>query len=625
MHLVPSRAAAATQVLAFSALGAAGTGAVDAVRVLVGSTLYLRGLDQLVLMVIGALEGAALGALAGLVAFAVPGRPHGRSRWLGALLGLAASWVLRAFVVIFTDPAPFTTPAWWQGSPMAFAGAILGVAALAVALYQGVRGANAVATAALLIASGHGAWAWSGVRDARAAPSHEARPNVVIVTLDTVRADHFGALGNADIDTRHFDRVAHEGTLFTAASAVAPVTGPSHTALFTGTGPWENGVLLNGIPVPPERRMLAERLADEGYTTGAFVSAFVLEGGLGFDRGFSVYDDEFSALRGKSRLLGDRFLGMLARRLDPDAVLERRGADTVDLALAWEAEQAAPYFLWVHLFDAHGPYTPPPPYDTRYYSGDPRDPAHTSMLGVSGYAPYLAKSLEGITDLEYVLAQYRGEVSYADAQLGRLMDALDLDHTLLVVVGDHGESLGEHGQWFDHGDDVYETSVHVPFAMRWPGKVPVQRIDTPVDGTDLAPTVLAALGLPRDGTSGIDALAEARAHGASMTFDRAANQAEREAGRITQPKYRMASIRGLSSRWVHAELSGTGEYFELATDPRGEHDVAPATLGTAEGAQLLGLLRGESEGLFRGDTSRSAAELSAEDRAMLEQLGYLEQ
>ncbi|MBM4367473.1 MAG: sulfatase [Deltaproteobacteria bacterium] len=625
MDPVPSRAAAATQVTAFAALGAGGAGLIDAARVLAGSSLHLRGLDQGVLLLLGGIEGAALGALAGLLGLAFPGRPHGRSRWLGALLGVAACWALRAFVVVFTDPAPFTTPAWWQGSPLAFAAALAGVGVVAVVLYQGVRGANAVVTAALLLAAGHGVWAWSARRDAGSTSPKVGRPSVVVVTLDTVRADHFGALGNRDIDTRHFDRVAREGTLFTAASAVAPVTGPSHAAMLTGTGPWENGVLLNGIPVPPDREMLAERLADEGYATGAFVSAFVLEGGLGFARGFSVYDDEFSAVRGKSRLLGERFLGMLARRLDPDAVLERRGADTVDLALAWEAEQASPYFLWVHLFDAHGPYTPPPPYDTRYYSGDPRDPAHTSMQGVTGYAPYLRKSLEGITDLEYVLAQYRGEVSYADAQLGRLMEGLDLDNTLLVVMGDHGESLGEHGQWFDHGDDVYETSVHVPFAMRWPGHVPVQRVDTPVDGTDLAPTVLAALGLSREGTSGIDALAEARAHGASMTFDRAANQAEREAGRITQPRYRMASLRGLSSRWVHAELDGKGEYFELASDARGEHDVAPATLATPEGAQLLDLLRRETEGLFEGDTSRSAAELSPEDRAMLEQLGYLEQ
>jgi len=611
--------------MAFAALGAAGAGVIDAARLLVVSSLYLRGLDQAVLLLLGAAEGAAVGAVAGLVALALPARPHGRSRWLGALLGLSASWTLRAFVVIFTDPAPFTTPAWWQGSPLAFAGALLGLAAGGVVLYQGVRGAQAVATASLLLGAVHGAWAWSGHRGDAPVVQEAGRPNLVIVTLDTVRADHFGALGNRDIDTRHFDSVAREGTLFTAASAVAPVTGPSHAAMFTGTGPWENGVLLNGIPVPPDRAMLAERLVGEGYATGAFVSAFVLEGGLGFDRGFTVYDDEFSAVRGKSRLLGERFLGMLARRLDPDAVLERRGADTVDLALAWEAEQASPYFLWVHLFDPHGPYKPPPPYDTRYYSGDPRDPAHTSMQGVTGYAPYLRKSLEGITDLEYVLAQYRGEVSYADAQLGRLMEGLDLDHTLLVVMGDHGESLGEHGQWFDHGDDVYETSVHVPFAMRWPGHVPVQRVDTPVDGTDLAPTVLAALGLSREGTSGIDALAEARAHGASMTFDRAANQAEREAGRITQPRYRMASLRGLSSRWVHAELGGKGEYFELASDPRGERDVAPATLAAPEGGQLLDLLRRQTEGLFEGDTSRSAAELSPEDRAMLEQLGYLEQ
>lgn len=625
MSTQPTRRQAAAAALVAAAGAGAAVGLADAARVLLGSRLLLGPLDVVALGALGALEGALVALpLAALLA-ALPPRPLGRTRWLGALAGLGASWALRVFVEVFTDPPPFTQTAWWQDSPVALVLALAVLGALGLALYQGVRGAHRVVSALLVLAALHAAWAWSGASVPPPVAAPEARPNLLVVTLDTARADHFGAYGNREVDTRAFDQLAAEGTLFLNASAVAPVTGPSHAAMFTGTGPWENGVLLNGIPVPPERVMLAERLAAEGYATAAFVSAFVLEGRMGFDRGFAVYDDEFGSVRGQSRLLGHRLAAMLARRADPDAVLERRGADTVNLALRWEAAQAGPYFLWVHLFDPHGPYAPPPPYDTRYYAGDPRDPAHASMRGVSGYAPYLAASLEGITDLDYVLGMYAGEVSYTDAQLGRLLAAVDRDTTLVVVVGDHGEGLGEHGEWFDHGDDVYETSVRVPFAMRWPGRVPVQRVGTPVEGTDLAPTVLALLGLGAEGTSGVNVLAEARAHAASMTFDRAANQAERAAGRITAPRYRVASLRGLSTRWTHHELSDAGAYFDLAVDPRGLVDVSAAVGATGEGASLLSVLRDQTSALFSGDTSRSAAELSAEDRALLEQLGYLEQ
>ena len=626
---LPARRQAALNVAAYAALAGACAGAVDAARVLLGTRLFVSDLNAVILVFLGAAEGVLVALPAGVVVACLPPRPLGRCRWVGALTGLGAHWALRAFVAIFTDPPPFSVVPWWQDSALALAGVVVALGAVALALYQGVRGASAVSTASLVLAAAHGAWAWLGGSAnsgaAVAGAVGTGQPNVVVVTLDTARADHFGAYGNREVDTRVFDRLAAEGTLFLNASAVAPVTGPSHAAMFTGTPPWENGVLLNGIAVPPERLMLAERLAAAGYATGGFVSAFVLEGAMGFERGFSVYDDEFSAVRGRSRLLLERAGAMLWRRADPDAVLERRGADTVDLALAWEAEQQRPYFLWVHLFDPHGPYAPPPPFDTRYYSGDPRDPAHTSMVGVEGYAPYLAKSLQGITDLDYVLAQYAGEVSYTDLQLGRLLAAVDAENTLVVVVGDHGEGLGEHGEWFDHGDDVNETSVRVPFAMRWPGHVPVQTVATPVEGTDVATTVLALLGLPLEGTSGIDALGDARAHAASMTFDRAANQAERAAGRITAPVYRVASLRGLSTRWTHRELSDEGRYFDLAVDPRGVSDVAVEVATPADGASLLSLLRASTRGLFEGDTSRSAAELSPEDRAMLEQLGYLEQ
>jgi arylsulfatase A-like enzyme len=203
-----------------------------------------------------------------------------------------------------------------------------------------------------------------------------------------------------------------------------------------------------------------------------------------------------------------------------------------------------------------------------------------------------------------------------------------------VVIGDHGESLGEHGVWFNHGDDVYETSVHVPFVMRWPGRVPEGvKVKSPVEGTDLAPTILDLVGLPVPTTmSGRSAAGLAAGHGEprtmahSMCFDRQANQQERAAGRITAPRYRMAGIRGAGSRYVYRELEGTAGYFDLNADPLGVQDVLPTVSQSPEGIQLLDMLSGQARALLGGQaTQRSAVDLSEEERARLEALGYLEQ
>ena len=156
----------------------------------------------------------------------------------------------------------------------------------------------------------------------------------------------------------------------------------------TGLGPWSHGVLLNGIPAPEDRVTMAERLTQEGYRTGAFVSAYVLNHTIGLSRGFSTYDDDFSALKGAEALLGARLLAAVSRNLNPDDVLERQGGATIDDAIAWlkEGDESRPYLLWVHLFDPHGPYAPPAPYDTAYYEGDPRSPTHTSMAQATGVA-----------------------------------------------------------------------------------------------------------------------------------------------------------------------------------------------------------------------------------------------
>lgn len=635
MNAPPPRHLTVVALLGASAVAGAAFGSAEAARVVVAERLFLGDGEVIGLLALGAVGGALLSALGAVPLAALPSRPLGRARWLGFVWGLFVPLVGALGVIWFTDPPPFTEPFPLQGNVPAFAGLVaLVVVALGI-VYQAARGARAVAGAALALASALGVWVHTGA-DPLPAPTRPlpaGAPNVLVVTLDTARADRFGAYGNPTVRTAAFDGLAAEGALFTAASAVAPVTGPSHASMFSGRGPWDHGVLLNGVPVPDDHPLLAELLQQHGWATAAFVSAYVLDGDNGFARGFGVYDDAFGWLPGSESLLPARLAAMARRHADPNEVLERRGADTVDRALAWlGAQRGGAWFLWVHLFDPHGPYTPPPPFDTLYYQGDPHDPANTSMKDVKNVAPYLEKILAGVTDLAHVLAQYDGEISYTDAQLARLLAAIDAKNTLVVVLADHGESLGEHDVWFNHGDDIHETSVHVPFAIRWPGRVPVTRVTSPVEGTDLAPTILDLVGVEvpaaMTGKSAVPAM-EGRAGRSiahAMCFDRPANQAARAAGKITGPKYRIAGLRGPLSRYVQREVDGTATYYDLSADPRGVTDVSGTLTGTAAGADLLNLLRGQADALLSADaTERSAVEVSPEERARLEALGYLEQ
>ncbi|MDP2309750.1 MAG: sulfatase [Pseudomonadota bacterium] len=638
MNELPTRRLTGLAIIGAAAGAGALFGSAEGARVVIGQRLLLGDIEVVALLLLGALGGAALSAagslpLVALQTWGLAPRPLGRARWLGFVWGMWVPIVGSAGVAWFTDPPPFTEPFPFQGNPAVFAALVVAIGALFGVVYQGARGARAVSGAALSLAVGVAAWVYAAV-DPPPAPSKPlpaGAPNVLLVTLDTTRADRMGAYGNEHMQTRAFDALAAQGALFTAASAVAPVTGPSHASMLSGRGPWDHGVLLNGVPLP-EAPLLAELLHERGYATGAFVSAYVLDGELGFARGFEVYDDDFGWLPGVSALLPARLLAMARRHADPDEVLERRGADTVDQALTWIGQRpGGAWFLWVHLFDAHGPYMPAPPYDTLYYQGDARDPANTSMGPVQNIAPYLKKSLAGVTDLKYVLAQYDGEVSYADAQLARLLAAVDTQNTLVAVMGDHGESLGEHGVWFNHGDDVYESSVHVPFALRWPGRVPVTRVTSPVEGTDLTPTLLDLVGIPvpedMTGQSAVPTMAggPGRAMASAMCFDRVANLAAREAGTITGPKYRMAGLRGPNSRFVAREVDGTSSYFDLSADPLGVVDVVGPVGASPEGGELLSLLRARATALFTGsDTSRSAVDLADEERERLEALGYME-
>ena len=278
--------------------------------------------------------------------------------------------------------------------------------------------------------------------------------NVLLITLDTTRADRLGAYGYKAGATPNLDRLAREGIRFDDATAQAPLTGPAHAAIMTGQYPGRLGIKDNAsTPVPEAATTLAEALQAAGYRTGAFIGSFVLDRSYGFAQGFDTFDSSFDGYRNESK-----------------AQVQRRARQVIDPAIAWiksgldKGVTKAPFFAWVHLYDPHAPYDAP--------------------------APFGAK---------FAARAYDGELAYVDSEIGRLLGALKQagysENTIVVAVGDHGEALGDHGE-DEHGVFLYEAVSHIPWILRLPnGERGGTAIAEQVRAIDLMPTLLDSLGL----------------------------------------------------------------------------------------------------------------------------------
>src|SRR5436190_22310386 len=274
-----------------------------------------------------------------------------------------------------------------------------------------------------------------------------ASPNVVFITIDTLRPDHLGCYGDKQIGTPNIDTLAADGTRFERAYTAVPVTLPSHTVIFTGTYPTLSGVHdFAANKLSPTQATLASVLKDNGYTTGAVIGSAVLDSRFGLNHGFDFYYDHFD------------FNRLLETNLDE---MERPGNIVADVTLDWLSKNyQKKFFLWMHLYDPHFPYRPPAPYSEQYKD-----------------------------------RPYDGEVAFADAQVGRLIRFLKekglYQNTLIVLSGDHGESLGEHGEK-THGFFIYNSTLHVPLLFHLP-RSSVHTVRDPVNLADLMPTVLNIL------------------------------------------------------------------------------------------------------------------------------------
>ena len=388
---------------------------------------------------------------------------------------------------------------------------------------------------------------------------HDPGPqNIVLVTLDTTRADRLGLYGDASATTPVLDRLAREGVVFDRVESVAPLTLPAHCSLFTGLYPPHHGVRDNGDePLDARHGVVAERLRARGLRTAAFVGSAVLAANRGLARGFDVYSD--------------------GRRPDRKAPHRRPADQVIDDALAWlDTVATQPFFLWVHLYDPHANQTLPDAYRARF-AGDP----------------------------------YAGAIAFADAQVGRLLDRLDQRRTAIVVAGDHGESLGDHGEE-EHGIFLYESTLHVPLIIRAP-QIDPHRVSALISLVDVAPTILDLMHLeaPRlDGRSLLPLLKDRGALPERVVY----------AESMYARRFGWSPLRVLRDERFKLIDAPRPELYDLDVDPFEAHNLAieRPTVVRAMRSGLGAMFRNRDDGASSGGTKLPAADIG-----VLLALGYV--
>jgi choline-sulfatase len=409
----------------------------------------------------------------------------------------------------------------------------------------------------------------------RAATPDNHHPSVILITIDTLRADHLHCYGYAKIATPAIDALAAEGVRFANAYAQVPITLPSHTVILSGTYPMFNGVRdFTSTGIPPSIGLISEAFVRQSYATAAFVSAFVLDGTWGFRKGFQVYDDHFDSRQFETENPGN---------------IQRRGSETVDRLLAWLRRRPAakPFFVWLHLYDPHSPYDPPEPYHH-----------------------------------EYARHLYDGEIAYDDSQVGRVFGYLReeklYDATWIVLLSDHGESLGEHGE-DEHGFFVYNATLHVPLIFKPPrGTVPPHVVTGPVGTIDVAPTIFDLLRyhdpLRRQfqGTSL-----------ASAVLGKGAPQERFIYSETYYPEdsFGWSPLHSIFTQRFHFISAPRPELYDLAADPAESHNLYAQW--SAEGEALQEQLRDLERRYTGTPPTHTGTPLSADTIEKLKSLGYV--
>lgn len=392
-----------------------------------------------------------------------------------------------------------------------------------------------------------------------------ARPrNVLLITLDTTRADRIGVYGYAAARTPNLDALARSGVRFDDATVQAPITGPSHASILTGMLPGRLGVIDNATTSLPESATtIAEALSPKGYASGAFVGAFILDRPYGFAQGFDTFASGFTRVDSGT-----------------EANAERPANEVVDEALAWltAVPPDLPFFGWVHLYDPHVRYTPPAPFST----------------------------------------DYDGEIAFVDQQIGRLLHAVRarnaLSSTLVIAIGDHGESLGEHGE-DEHGVFLYDAVLRVPFVASGPGVKAGHIVSEQVRAVDVAPTILDLLGLPvPPGSDGVSL--KPLLEGGSRS-EIPASYSESQYPKL---HFGWSDLRAIRADGWKAIDAPKPELYNLREDPREQNNLYASQQPLAD-RMIAEASRVSRE--LAGNTTNAAAQPDPETLERLRSLGYV--
>jgi arylsulfatase A-like enzyme/Flp pilus assembly protein TadD len=419
---------------------------------------------------------------------------------------------------------------------------------------------------------------------AGAQSSSRANSNVILITIDTLRADHVGCYGAKNVKTPTLDGLARDGVVFERAISQVPLTWPSHAAILTGTYPFQNGVQdFTGQPLAAQFQTVAQAFKRRRYATGAVVSAFVLDRSWGLGRGFDYYDDAFSAETFQKKDIG---------------LVDRRADQSVAHALAWlKKTPKRPFFLWLHLYDPHSPYDAPEPFRSQYKEHP-----------------------------------YDGEIAYADHQLASLVKWLKqsklYDSSLIVLLSDHGESLGEHGEQ-EHGFFIYNSTVHVPLIVKPPVGRGIQlgRIGDPVETTSVAPTLMSLAG---PSTATPDPI-EKQFQSPPLFLKSMKTAGSKPDSAYSETFYPFSSfgwnpLHSVQTARYHYIEAPTPELYDLSVDPAETNNIAPeqtATVGVLKDKlqQILKVNPFSNEG--SGGSAPAQPKLNADAAEKLRALGYM--
>lgn len=424
-------------------------------------------------------------------------------------------------------------------------------------------------------------------RQATDPDTSNARPNIILIVVDTLRPDHLGCYGYVRNTSANVDKFASEAVVFENAFSQAPVTGPSTSSILSGFLPHETKIMNNTTPLPPEVNTLAEVLKKTGYHTYGVVSNWVLRKKNKFDQGFDIYDDRMDDHKGRER------------------IAEHTTSRALEILTQHESGN---FFLYLHYQDPHGPYVPAPPYD-KLFANHGQKPYPMKITGKGGIPPY--QKLGDHTDFHYYVSQYDGEIAYFDEHFGRLIEGLRqlglYENSLLIFTADHGEAMGESNRFFAHGHNLGHDQIHVPLIVRHPDLAPGRRKDC-VQLLDVATTIISSAGIkPGPGYRGQNLLSlyplrevvcsELNVNGTTVIVD------------------------GLKV----IVYGRNAMLFNIFKDPREQNNLAvdPANRDAANGL-IQHVIRLRQEDFVAAQKSQQSSPLTEDEKAKLRSLGYIQ-